>query len=101
MAKLFELCKTISPQIVRVQQAHIAAEQAVREDAACSRRVAKYEKRMGKVCANAFDMCKQARPARRRYHNTLFREQSGTIGTTIVTMHTPSGRAIVCRTKIY
>lgn len=46
-----------------------------------------------------FEQCKQARPQRRKYHNTLFREQMGTIGETIVTRHTASGRAIVCRTK--
>lgn len=91
MAKLFELSKSISPVIVRIQQANVVRE----------RMMSAYQKRTGDVCKDThiFEQCKQARPQRGKYHNTLFREQSGTIGTNITTRHTPSGRAIVCRTK--
>ena len=93
MAKIFELSKNISPVIVRIQQANVVRE----------RMMSAYQKRAGEVCKDThiFEQCKQARPQRGKYHNTLFREQSGTIGTTIVTKHTASGRTIVCRTKNY
>lgn len=93
MANLFELCKSISPTIVRIQQRNVVRE----------RMMSAYQKRTGDVCKDThiFEQCKQARPQRGKYHNTLFREQSGTIGMTIVTKHTASGRATVCRTKIY
>lgn len=99
MAKLFQIAKSISPVVVRIQQQN---EVNARELAASGRRMAKYEKRMGKVCANAFSECKTARPQRRKYHNTLYKETMGSVGESIIVRRFPGSYITsVCKTKMF
>lgn len=91
MANLFELCKSISPKIVRIQQQNVVR----------ARMMASYQKRTSDLSAerNIFEKCKDARPMRRKFHNTLFKEQSGTIQEYISDKRVGDFCVVTCRTK--
>lgn len=93
MATLFELSKSISPVIVRIQQANVIRE----------RTMSAYQKRMNDLQAheNVFEECRQARPKRKRFRNTVCSEKAGRIGTRLSVRHALDGHEIVCRCKVY
>lgn len=92
MANLFELSKSISPAIIRVQQRNVVRE----------RMMSAYRKRMEDLGSerDVFDKCKNARPDRRKYRNTLFKEQCGTIGEHLTVRHFDGSYiSVTCRAK--
>ena len=94
MASLKELCTSVPQKLLRVQTAYNVM-QRMQES---------YKGRMNDLASETevFEQCRQARPMRKKCHESASKEQAGRINNVIVTKRFGNSRlTCVCMTKAW
>ena len=93
MASLKDLCTNVPKELLNAQTAYNAG-----NILRTRKSIVKQAKHMERD-THVFDECKQARPNRTKYRNTLYREQAGTMGNYVRTVRVGEYITNVCSSK--